>query len=138
MSLILKNKQLDDQEDELVKWREEVLKQHFETKRLAERVIDEGRNVRIKLTKELDETKAIVDKWNFYTERCKSSSRELSKVVEAKISLKRQVKSKFIPRSMKSIPSLVTCHSSHHERKCSGWIPTISSRLKTTSKFKLH
>ena len=125
-------------EEEMDRWRRNVIRMHFETKLMAERVVREGRTARIRLIKDLDETKAVIERWNKYSTWCRSSGKEIVKDCENG-KLPNLFRSKIsIPNSAKVIPFTFTSIISHHSKKWSACNPILSNQLKITRKYQTY
>ena len=72
----------ENKEEELKKWRASVLRNFYETNKLVEETIKQGKSAREKLTKDLDDTKAVVNRWNDYSDRYKVSIKNFAKRIE--------------------------------------------------------
>ena len=124
----------ENKEEELKKWRASVIRSFYETNKIAEEAMKQGKTAREKLSRELDETKAVANKWNEYSERYKVSIRNFAKRIDDSEQEFKDLNIK-LPNSSKEIKHLTDPKAMTHRRQGSACRPTKSSLGKRTKKF---
>eukprot|EP00345_Euplotes_harpa_P001673 CAMPEP_0168324408 /NCGR_PEP_ID=MMETSP0213-20121227/4069_1 /TAXON_ID=151035 /ORGANISM="Euplotes harpa, Strain FSP1.4" /LENGTH=145 /DNA_ID=CAMNT_0008326685 /DNA_START=184 /DNA_END=621 /DNA_ORIENTATION=+ len=126
---------IEKNEEEMKKWRAGVLRQFIETNKLTEATLKEGKTARERLTKDLDETKAVVNRWNEYSEKYKSSVRQFAKRIEENEPKHLESCHITLPNSSKEIRSITDPKVFFHRRNLSACRPTKSYLVKTRKKY---